>query len=195
MIGIIYFIQMGDGGPVKIGYTADLAKRINSLNCGSPHALNVLGTIPGTTAVERALHKLFKPYRMRLEWFEPAPEVIEWIKANNGNEEAGEAVVESLIAKKRERAARIERLAPVKPAPDKSLLEGRLLSARQAIGLTQGQLAKRAGLSGPYISQIENGVRGPRLSAIVAARIAAALGVDFDWLVSGSGKPMEVSNG
>jgi DNA-binding XRE family transcriptional regulator len=185
MIGVVYFIQMGAGGPVKIGYTTDLAKRIESLNCGSPHALTVLGTIPGTTAVERALHKLFKPYRMRLEWFEPAAEVVEWIRANNGNEDAGEAVVESLRAKKRERAVRIERSAPAKPAPDKSSLEGRLLSARQAIGLTQVQLAQRAGLSGPYISQIESGVRGPRLSAVVAARIAAALSVDFDWLVCG----------
>jgi transcriptional regulator with XRE-family HTH domain len=67
---------------------------------------------------------------------------------------------------------------------DESLAD-RLRSARQAAGLTQEQLAERADLSGPYISQIEGGLRGPRLSAVAAARLAQALGVETDWLVSG----------
>ncbi len=53
---------------------------------------------------------------------------------------------------------------------------------RTARGLTQEELAHRAGLDYSYLNQIENGRRNPSLDAI--DRIATALGVSVQDLVS-----------
>lgn len=50
-------------------------------------------------------------------------------------------------------------------------------------GLTQEQLAERAGLSVPYISHIERAVKQPSLEALV--RLAAALDITLDQLLAG----------
>jgi transcriptional regulator with XRE-family HTH domain len=51
---------------------------------------------------------------------------------------------------------------------------------RRAARLTLRQLAERAGVSNPYLSQIERGLRRP--SADVLARLAAALEISSDAL-------------
>jgi DNA-binding XRE family transcriptional regulator len=53
---------------------------------------------------------------------------------------------------------------------------------REYRGLSQKDLAAVAGLSGAFLSQIENGARKGRIGAIV--RIANALGVTLDDLVA-----------
>jgi transcriptional regulator with XRE-family HTH domain len=53
-----------------------------------------------------------------------------------------------------------------------------LIETRIRRGLSQTELAARAGISSGYISQIERGLYGP--SPRVAKRIAMALGVGFD---------------
>ncbi len=53
---------------------------------------------------------------------------------------------------------------------------------RTARGLTQEELAHRAGLDFSYLNQIENGRRNPSLDAI--DRIARALGVPVRDLIS-----------
>ena len=50
-----------------------------------------------------------------------------------------------------------------------------LAACREAAGLSQAQLAERCGISGPYLSMIENGRKQP--SAPVAQRLAEQLGV------------------
>ena len=63
-----YFIQSGgEDGPVKIGRTTDLAKRIASLSTGSPKTLRVLRVMDGDH--ESAMHWQFKHLRVRGEWF------------------------------------------------------------------------------------------------------------------------------
>ena len=51
---------------------------------------------------------------------------------------------------------------------------------RESKGWTQAQLAGFAGLSEPYISKLEQGVRGASIDALV--QIAAAAGVPFSEL-------------
>lgn len=51
-------------------------------------------------------------------------------------------------------------------------------------GLTQEQLAERAGFSVPYISHIERAAKRPSLEALV--RIAAALDLTLDRLLAGN---------
>jgi transcriptional regulator with XRE-family HTH domain len=61
-------------------------------------------------------------------------------------------------------------------------LGGRIRARRTERGLTQEELAHRAGLDYSYVNQIENGRRNPSLDAI--ARIARALGVPVRDLVA-----------
>lgn len=70
----------------------------------------------------------------------------------------------------------------------KSLAE-RVSFARRRAGLTQAQLAKRAGVTRAGAGQWETGVT-QSLSADVAIKVASALGVRIEWLVYGSG-PLE----
>lgn len=52
---------------------------------------------------------------------------------------------------------------------------------REHRGLTQDRLAASAGISKPFLSQLENGLRTPSLET--AMRLAAVLSVDVDDLV------------
>lgn len=58
-------------------------------------------------------------------------------------------------------------------------------TARQQLGMTQVQVAERAGLSSNYVARLERGELGPSL--FVATRLAEALEVTVDHLVSGGG--------
>lgn len=54
--------------------------------------------------------------------------------------------------------------------------------ARQERGLTQAELARLAGVEGPYISQIEKGEKVPSIA--VAGRLAGALSLDRERLIN-----------
>ncbi len=73
---VVYFIQSGDAGPIKIGLAWDAHKRLAALQTGHPEELRLLGTIPGNAEVERRLHDRFSHCRIRGEWFAPDPELI-----------------------------------------------------------------------------------------------------------------------
>lgn len=77
----VYFIQQGTDGPIKIGHTKNVDRRLRSLSTGSPVALHVLALTPGGEREERALHRRFDSLRMQGEWFAPAPELIAFIAA------------------------------------------------------------------------------------------------------------------
>lgn len=57
----------------------------------------------------------------------------------------------------------------------------RLLTARDALGLTQVQLADRANLPGTAISHFEAGTRKPSFDSL--RKLAIALDVSTDWLL------------
>ena len=59
----------------------------------------------------------------------------------------------------------------------------RIRQRREALKLTQEQLAKNLGLTSQYISIIEQDKRSPSLSTL--AKVAEELGVTIDYLVSG----------
>lgn len=61
----------------------------------------------------------------------------------------------------------------------------RLRELRLNAGLTQEQLAERAGLAREYISGAETGRRNATLTTVY--QLAAAIGVDAGELVSGTG--------
>lgn len=89
---IIYFIQAGKDGLIKIGYTSNLKKRISTLQVSSPQKLRVRKTIINQEVAlaavperviritEHNLHKRFKKYNAHGEWFYPSPEILHFIK-------------------------------------------------------------------------------------------------------------------
>jgi transcriptional regulator with XRE-family HTH domain len=62
-------------------------------------------------------------------------------------------------------------------------IKDRIIKKRKELGLNQTELAKRAGLKPPAISQYESGSRNPSYDAII--KLANALNVKVDYLVSG----------
>ena len=68
---MVYFIQVGSDGPVKIGFTErDLAGRLTALQTGNSERLNVAGIIEGGgILLEKDLHCKFSHLRIRGEWF------------------------------------------------------------------------------------------------------------------------------
>lgn len=77
--GVVYFAQLGTGGPIKIGRAVNVEKRLRCMQTSVPEALRLLATSAGGPTEERALHRRFLGHRVRGEWFRPAPELLEFI--------------------------------------------------------------------------------------------------------------------
>lgn len=64
-----------------------------------------------------------------------------------------------------------------------SSISDRILARREELGLSQTDLAKRAGLQPPAISQYESGTRNPSYEALI--KLSNVLNVTIDYLISG----------
>jgi len=72
--GDVYFIRSKTGGPVKIGVSRDVNKRLGALQTAHPYRLVVVATIHnGGVSAERSLHEQFAEFRLNGEWFEWSP--------------------------------------------------------------------------------------------------------------------------
>jgi hypothetical protein len=74
--GYVYFIQGETGGPVKIGYSDDVSKRLKGLQTGHPDNLIILFAYPGSQNDEKAIHERLNNHRLRGEWFRPDNELF-----------------------------------------------------------------------------------------------------------------------
>jgi Meiotically up-regulated gene 113 len=72
----VYFIQQGKDGPIKIGSTTNITKRLKELQQANPNTLHIMHTTTGGQNLERHLHKIFSKYRIIGEWFEPVDEIL-----------------------------------------------------------------------------------------------------------------------
>jgi hypothetical protein len=72
----VYFVQVGDEGPVKIGVTSNPDKRLSQLQTANYEDLNLRVVIGGDPSVEARYHALFEPERIRGEWFAPTPDLL-----------------------------------------------------------------------------------------------------------------------
>lgn len=75
--GRVYFIT--DGELIKIGYSGAPEARLNDLQTHSGRELEILKTIPGTYEDEKRLHTQFGHLRVRGEWFQSDPELLDFI--------------------------------------------------------------------------------------------------------------------
>lgn len=73
---VVYFVQAGEGGPVKIGVSGDVEARVRSLQVAHAAELKVIGTRPGTARDEARLHAELAEHRIRGEWFNPTAAVL-----------------------------------------------------------------------------------------------------------------------
>jgi hypothetical protein len=76
MSGSVYFIE-ADNGRIKIGYAANVAKRFRALQTANSATLTLLGSVAGTRAAERAIHRRLAAHRQDGEWFDDCPPVRE----------------------------------------------------------------------------------------------------------------------
>lgn len=76
---MIYFVQDGEDGPIKIGYSDDVVRRIAELSIGAHRELRVLLVISGEIEQEKQLHDRFSFAHKKGEWFWPVNELLSFI--------------------------------------------------------------------------------------------------------------------
>jgi len=79
-IGFVYFVQAGEDGPIKIGWTQDIDRRIPELQTANARKLRLLGMVPGTLDTEAAFHARFSHLRLEAEWFRSSAEIFDFLQ-------------------------------------------------------------------------------------------------------------------
>lgn len=79
----VYFIQ-AESGPIKIGQSQDIERRLRALQAASADRLLLVGWIHDTDCqkdpLEARLHRRFAKARVAGEWFHPVPELLAFIR-------------------------------------------------------------------------------------------------------------------
>jgi hypothetical protein len=158
-VSLVYFIQAGTDGPIKIGRTTNIRRRLTGIQTGSAQRLVVLGTMPGDEAAERALHSRFGFLRTVGEWFRSDATLMQYIEAHADKGASRDGHV---------------------PHPLKTFM--------RAHGITATQFAAHVSTHGEettasYISQIVIGYRKPGGSLAVAIADATGGHVTVDDLL------------
>ncbi|MES2783134.1 MAG: GIY-YIG nuclease family protein [Pseudomonadota bacterium] len=73
---VAYFVQKGEGGPIKIGYTNCIKARMRSLKTAHGKECILLATRRGGMDREGAYHFQFAADFIGKEWFEPSPAIL-----------------------------------------------------------------------------------------------------------------------
>lgn len=81
----VYFVRRSDG-LIKIGFSNNIAKRKKELQTGAG-PLTTLLTLPGDWALEQALHRKFQMSHAYNEWFNPTPDLLEYIEQQRSEQE------------------------------------------------------------------------------------------------------------
>jgi hypothetical protein len=83
---MIYFIQAGKNGPIKIGKTDnEIENRIRQLQIGCPYELKLLWLYKDDDYSEAEIHETFAHERIRGEWFHPTKKLLEFINDKCAN--------------------------------------------------------------------------------------------------------------
>lgn len=77
---MIYFIQCGAGGPIKIGVSDTPRQRMIDLQCASPFDMTMLKIAAGSFCEEGDLHDRFSEEHLRGEWFHPSVALLAYIQ-------------------------------------------------------------------------------------------------------------------
>jgi hypothetical protein len=77
---MLYAIQVGDDGPVKLGTAGDPVARLRVLQTAHDTRLHLRAAWPGERVDEQALHARFSADRLHGEWFGCTPELIAFVR-------------------------------------------------------------------------------------------------------------------
>ena len=77
---MVYFIQHITTKHIKIGCSERLKNRLSELQVGNSEKLRIVATCEGSYEEEKQLHKEFKEYKLRGEWFYPGQKLIFYIE-------------------------------------------------------------------------------------------------------------------
>ena len=70
----IYFFQT-ESGPVKIGITFNVERRFKIAQTFNHERLQIIGTFPGNSKIEKTIQGMFREHHMRGEWFRGDKEI------------------------------------------------------------------------------------------------------------------------
>lgn len=70
----VYFIRSEDA--VKVGTSRNPQRRLAVMQTAHPGKLEIAALRVGDSKMEREYHRRFAPFRLRGEWFSPAPEIL-----------------------------------------------------------------------------------------------------------------------
>ena len=78
---MIYVIEEGENGPIKIGTAVNPESRIKTLQSGNSRRLNVVMIFEGNHALENKIHKDLSVHKVRDngEWFYPNDQVFSYL--------------------------------------------------------------------------------------------------------------------
>ena len=77
--GTVYFLLFKKSKLIKIGYTAQIDKRLRAYSTHSAESFSLIKTVPGTKSKEKNIHKDLKSFRRKGEFFQECEEVMGYI--------------------------------------------------------------------------------------------------------------------
>jgi len=165
MASVVYFIRLGKNGPVKIGYSANLKKRVRTIGMLMPDHLVVEATLPGGRELELRLHQALHASRRRNEWFNSTHDVNAVISI--ARMKGGDAIARWLDRKACERELR----GPAVDATEDFSADIRFLTAmafKLAVAKHGGDVvAEAVGKAWPTIKQYASGRIEPTAAAFL----------------------------
>jgi len=77
--GYVYFMRAGYFGPIKIGFTKNVKKRVRNLQTACPEKLNILCVLKTNKKTEEAYHRMYNDVNINGEWFHPTKKLLKEI--------------------------------------------------------------------------------------------------------------------
>ncbi|MGK2908768.1 MAG: GIY-YIG nuclease family protein [Sphingobium sp.] len=127
---MIYFIQHGSCGPIKVGTSSNPGKRIGEIAANCPDPLVVLGIIAGDQPLEQRIHRHLLGHCHRGEWFKPSEFVRSFV--NFAVSASPEAIEAELSRGANERRAHLAKLSDLGSAVPGAVAFGLTLAVKYA---------------------------------------------------------------
>ena len=77
---MVYFIQAGENGPIKIGASSVPEMHLDRLQQGNHEELRLIAVIPGERSLEKKVRADLKAFELGRKWFHATDEVLNYIE-------------------------------------------------------------------------------------------------------------------
>ena len=167
----VYMIRAGEHGPVKIGFSDDVAGRLTKMQADNHERLTVLRIFEGCALDEASLHERFSDNWLHGEWHGFTAAMLGDVGLVEIVDSAPASVPVRLLP------------PPVPQSPDVGpMIAYHLCRLRRERGMTQAAVAVQTGIKRSSLAAIEAGHDQPGRDALL--RLAAFFGVTVDVLTT-----------